>query len=70
MLKVLLAARLNHVCYVNSLHRVCFPDIIGNRLSDYSFVKHSGGAGANDPDFIAIGPCIEVVSYFTEKLCK
>ena len=43
LLKVLLAARLNHVCCFNSLSQDCFPDIIVNLLSVYFFVKHSAG---------------------------
>ena len=64
--KVLLAARMNHVC-VNRLHQVCFPNVIVNFLTIYSFVKQSGGTVANDVDNIAIGHCIETVSNFTEN---
>ena len=66
MSKVLLAARLNHVC-VNSLQQVYLPDIIVNLLSIYSSVIHTGGTAANDADYIAKGQLIEAVSCLFES---
>ena len=68
IVKILLAPRVNHVSCVNSLQQVCFPDIIRNLLSIYSFVKNSSNTVANDADYIAIGYCNETGSYFTRTV--